>query len=151
MKVVDLNVLLYAINDGSPHHREAHSWLEDALNGVEPIGFCWAVVTGYIRISTNPRVFPDPLTAEDAVADIRSWLACEAAVVVEPGTRHLDVLAGLLEKSGTAGNLVTDTHIAALAIEHGAEVISFDNDFQRFDGLRWSRPDQNCGPEGKTP
>ena len=140
MKVIDLNVLLYAVNDDSPHHRDAHGWLEGALNGTEPIGFCWAVVTGYIRISTNPRIFPNPLSAEESIVDVRSWLAGSAAVMVEPGVRHLDIVAGMLEKTGTAGNLVTDTHIAALAVENDAEVISFDNDFERFDGVRWSTP-----------
>ncbi|NEW41412.1 type II toxin-antitoxin system VapC family toxin [Nocardia cyriacigeorgica] len=140
MKIVDLNVLLYAINEDSPHHRSAHAWLEEALNGVEPIGFCWAVILGYIRISTNPRIFPNPPAAEDVVSDVRSWLSSDAAVVVEPGPRHLDLMEGLLEKAGTAGNLVTDTHIAALAIEHGAGVVTFDSDFERFDGVRWSKP-----------
>ena len=140
MKVVDLNVLLYAVNANAPHHHLAHTWLEDALNGIEPVGFCWSVMTGYLRISTNPRIFPEPLTATEALADIKTWLSADATVVVEPGTGHLDILADLLEKTGTAGNLVTDTHIAALAIERGAEVVSFDTDFARFDGLRWSRP-----------
>lgn len=140
MKVVDLNVLLYAVNEDSPHHRDAYGWLERALNGVEPIGFCWVVVLGYIRLITNPRVFPSPATPAEAIADVRAWLSSGVAVMVGPGHGHLDILDVLLEKSGTAGNLVTDAHIATIALELDAEVATFDNDFSRFDGVRLVRP-----------
>ncbi|WP_336086267.1 type II toxin-antitoxin system VapC family toxin [Nocardia sp. SSK8] len=140
MKIVDLNVLLYSVNTASPHHADAHGWLTKALNGQEPIGFCWAVILGYVRISTNPRIFPNPATSAEAIEDIRSWLSSEMSVVVSPGSGHLDVLDGILQRCGTAGNLVTDGHIAALATELGAEVATFDTDFHRFDGVRVFRP-----------
>ncbi|WP_446223494.1 type II toxin-antitoxin system VapC family toxin [Nocardia sp. IBHARD005] len=140
MKVVDLNVLLYSVNADSPHHAEAHGWLTKALNGQEPIGFCWAVLLGYVRISTNPRIFPNAASSVEAIDDVRCWLSSEMAVVVGPGTGHLELLDGILQRCGTAGNLVTDGHIAALAVELGAEVATFDNDFHRFDGVRVFRP-----------
>ncbi|WP_410871309.1 TA system VapC family ribonuclease toxin [Nocardia sp. A7] len=100
MKVVDLNVLLYSVDVNSPHHADAHGWLTKALNGQEPIGFCWAVLLGYVRISTNPRIFPNAATSVEAIDDVRTWLGSEIAVVVGPGTGHLDLLDGILQRVG---------------------------------------------------
>jgi uncharacterized protein len=140
MKVVDANVLLYAVNSDSEQHTAARTWLDAALAGHETVGFAWAVVLAFIRLSTHPAVFPRPLSPEDAVSTLEAWLAQPAAVVVDPTARHLGVVAGLLAEAGTAGNLVADAHLAATALEHAAELVSFDADFGRFAGLRWSRP-----------
>lgn len=130
--IVDTNVLLYAVNSASAHHGSARRWLDESLSGAEVVGFPWVVVLGFVRISTNPRLARDPLSADDALAIAQSWLAQPVAVVPEPTARHLDLLKGLLATAGTAGNLVTDAHLATLALEHGATIVSYDRDF-----LRW--------------
>lgn len=141
MNLVDVNVLLNAINGDAPHHEPARRWLEDALSGEEAVAFGWSTVTAFLRLSTNPSVFSQPLTIDDAASSVEGWLAQPNAVVLEPTPRHLGILRGLLTSTGSAGNLVNDAHLAALALEHGAGVVTFDRDFGRFTGLRWSIPD----------
>jgi len=140
VRVVDANVLLYAVNPRAPLHARARSWLDTALGGTETVGFAWTVVLTFLRIATSPAVFPRPLTAVDAGAIVELWLDQPPSVVVEPTPRHLGLLRGLLADTGTAANLVNDAHLAALAVEHGAEIVSFDRDFQRFQGVRSSLP-----------
>ena len=139
MKIVDANVLLYAVNRQSVEHETAHRWLTGALSGNEVVGLAWVSLLAFIRLSTSRRIFASPLPPADAMTVVESWLAQPAAVTVEPTTRHCSVLRGLLEQAGTAGNLTTDAHIAALAIEHGATVVTFDRDFERF-GIRVQLP-----------
>lgn len=140
MKLVDANLLLYATDERAPRHRAARAWLEMLLSGDEPVAFPWVVLLAFLRLSTNPRVFTDPLPPERAFDVIQAWLAQPCATVVHPGARHTTLLRQLLGSLGTAGNLVTDAHLAALAIEHGAELNSCDTDFGRFSGLRWIDP-----------
>lgn len=138
--LVDANVLLYAVNVASTNHRPARSWLDDALGGTETVGFAWTALLAFIRISTHPAIFPRPLAPATAMRTVQEWLRQPTASVVEPTARHADILGGLLSAVGTAGSLVSDAHLAALAIEHDAEIVSYDTDFARFPGLRWSRP-----------
>jgi toxin-antitoxin system PIN domain toxin len=140
MRIVDANVLLHAVNRDSSQHRPARDWLGQAFVGPEAVGFAWTALLAFVRLSTHPSVFRRPLTPDQAVSTVRAWLEHPTAVIVEPGVRHLSVLAGLLVEAGTAGNLVNDAHLAALAVEYGAELVSFDTDFARFQDLRWSRP-----------
>lgn len=132
MKVVDTNVLIYAVTEGSTQHEPCREWLTSALSGSEGVGLPWVSLLGFVRISTNPRVFDQPLAAAQAMDLVQVWLAQPAAVALEPTARHASVLAGLLTQSGSAGNLTTDAHLAALAIEHGAEVVTMDRDLARF-------------------
>jgi toxin-antitoxin system PIN domain toxin len=138
--LVDANVLLYAVNRAAPNHDRARSWLDGALNGDASVGFSWVVLLAFLRLATHPSVFARPLAADQAVDVVRGWLAVPSAVVVHPGPRHAAVLGDLLAEAGTAGNLVNDAHLAALAIEHGAVISTFDADFGRFRGVRWARP-----------
>lgn len=140
MKLVDLNLLLYAIDEEARNHDRARAWLEDVLSGTEEVGFAWVVLLGFVRLSTSPAVFEAPLEAGDALDIVDGWLAQPVAVVVDPSERHTRNLRELLSPLGTAGNLTTDAHLAALAIEHGAELCSRDADFSRFPGLRWRDP-----------
>jgi hypothetical protein len=140
VKVVDANVLLYAVDDRSPHHRLARAWLENALEGTESIGFTWVVLLAFMRLSTRSGTAHRPLTIEEASAEVDSWLAYRASALIEPGPAHSETIRGLLDPIGTAGNLVNDAHLAAIAIENAAELVSFDADFGRFPGLRWRRP-----------
>jgi uncharacterized protein len=140
MRLVDANVLLYAVNRASAQHREARRWLDGALTGQEAVGFAWISLLAFLRIGSHPAVFARPLSARVAIQILRDWLGQPAALVVEPTSRHLEILSGLLATSGTAGNLVSDAHLAALAIEHDAVIETFDADFGRFAGVRWERP-----------
>lgn len=140
MFIVDANVLLHAVNRESPEHRPARIWLDAALAGPETVGFAWTVLLAFLRVSTHPAVFGQPLAPNEALAVVRAWLAQPTAAVVEPTSRHLGVIGGLLATAGTAGNLVNDAHLAALAVEHAAVLVSFDTDFARFEGLDWSSP-----------
>ena len=141
MVIVDANVLLYAVNQDMSQHARAKRWVEAALGGNEAIGFAWVVLLAFVRLSTLPALFPTPLVPTTALGLVDDWLAASAAVVVHPTSRHASVLRDLLAGTGTAGNLVTDAHLAALCIEHGARMCTFDRDFSRFPGLRAFAPD----------
>jgi toxin-antitoxin system PIN domain toxin len=140
VKIVDLNVLLYTVNENAVHHRAASRWWHQATNGEEPIGFHWMVLLGFLRLTTNPAVFPRPLDPDIAIRKVDSWLSLPVARLVQEKDEHWEILRRLLGETGTAGNLTTDAHLAALAISHGAVLVSSDNDFSRFHGLRWENP-----------
>ena len=140
MRLVDANVLIYAVNTSSTHHEAARTWLDGALDGEETVGFAWSVLLAFLRLTTHPAVFPQPLDADAATAIVRSWTGQPTARLIDPTPRHLDLLSGLLAESGTAANLVSDAHLAALAVEHDAVLVTFDADFGRFAGLRTERP-----------
>ncbi len=140
MKLPDVNLLLYAIDEESPSHDRAREWLEAALSGTEEIAFAWVVLLGFLRISTKPTAIEQPLQPGDAMDHIDEWLMQPVATIVHPTSGHATVLRQLLQPLGTAGNLTTDAHLAALAVEHGAELCSSDNDFSRFEGVRWVNP-----------
>ncbi len=140
MKVVDVNVLLYAVNEDAPNHNPAGAWLDTALNGTEAVGFAWVVLLAFLRLATRADLFARPLRVEDSVEVVEAWLSQPPAVILHPTPRHLGVLHGLLAPVGTAANLVNDAHLAALALEHGGGIVSFDRDFTRFPGLPWETP-----------
>jgi toxin-antitoxin system PIN domain toxin len=140
LKLPDVNLLLYALDSSSPHHERALPWLEELLGGTEPVGFAWSVLLAFLRLSTRAQLFTNPLGPAEAFDVIESWLAQPCALVLHPTERHLAILRGLIEPVGTGGNLTTDAHLAALAIEYGGELCSADNDFARFRGLRWTNP-----------
>jgi toxin-antitoxin system PIN domain toxin len=136
MVIVDANVLLYAVNEDTIHHRAARTWLDDALAANSGVGFAWLVLVAFMRVSTNTRIMPTPLSVDEAIEQVEAWLACPAAVVVDPTPRHLRVWADVMRGTHGGGDLVNDAHLAALALENRATVVSFDRDFQRFDGVR---------------
>lgn len=135
MILVDANVLVYAVDSDSHHHRAARRWLEAALSGTEPVGFAWVVLLAFLRVTTRPGILRRPLPPERALAFVDEWLAWPNARAVVPGEGHWAVLRSLLRSTGTAGNLTSDAHLAALALEHGASVCSTDRDFGRFPGI----------------
>jgi uncharacterized protein len=140
MKLVDANVLLYAVNEDAPTHDEACGWLDDRLGASEAVGFAWVVLLAFLRLSTRPDLFERPLAFEEAARVVDGWLTAPTAVVVQPTARHLDLLRGLVQTTGVAANLINDAHLAALALEHDATVVSYDRDFGRFAGLRHELP-----------
>ena len=140
--IVDANVLLYAVDETSSFHTSARDWLEGAMNGVERVGLPWASLMAFQRIITHPRVTANPLTAQSAWGYVADWLNVDQVWVPVPGARHRDILGRLLVDGDLRGNLVTDAHLAALAIEHGVGICSFDSDFARFPDIRWVHPDR---------
>ena len=140
MIVPDVNLLVYAYNRDARDHAAARAWWEELLSSSHAVGVPWAVGCGFLRLMTHPAVLARPLAPERAVAHVRSWLDRSNVEPLDPGPRHLEILGKLLGELGVAGNLTTDAHIAALAIEHQGEVHSNDADFARFPGLRWRNP-----------
>jgi toxin-antitoxin system PIN domain toxin len=140
MIVPDINLLLYAYDADSPFHARAATWWQDCLSGTEPVLIPQVVVFGFVRVGTNARAFRHPLTAAEAASHVRSWLGETIVSVPETAPDHIERVLGLLGSLGTAGNLVTDAQIAAVAIEHDAVVHTADADFIRFKGLRWRNP-----------
>lgn len=139
MILPDLNLLLYAYNPGSAHHRAARAWWENQLNSGERVGLPWVVMLGFLRLSTARGVFAKPATPREALARVGNWLASPHAAPLHPGPRHLEFLTRTLAVT-PGGALTTDAHLAALALEHDGELHSNDSDFARFAGLRWRNP-----------
>lgn len=140
MIVPDINLLVYTYNSDAPRHAHARAWWEGLLNGRDPVGIPWAVSLGFVRLMTNPAVLVTPVAPGVAISFVRSWLDRAHVEVVNPGPRHLEILAHLFDAVGAGSNLTTDTHLAAIAIEYQGEVHSNDADFARFPGLRWRNP-----------
>ncbi len=140
MKLIDLNILIYAVNSDASHHQRARRFWEESLAEDEAVGLAWVVLLGFLRITTSARILPRPLAPEQAFSLLDEWLRQPPVRIAEPTERHWGILKDLGESHGTAGNLTTDAHLAALAIENGATLYSSDNDFARFSGLRWKNP-----------
>jgi toxin-antitoxin system PIN domain toxin len=140
VKLLDANLLLYAVDERSPRHAAARAWLETTLSGSETVALAWTVLLAFVRISTRAAIFERPLSPDEALDLVDRILAQPCTTVVHPTDRHAAVLRELLAPFGTAGNLTADAHLAALAIEHGAELCSCDADFSRFPGVRWTDP-----------
>lgn len=140
MILVDANLLIYAIDRDSPQHAPARRWLEETLSGTQAVGIPWISALAFVRITTHPAVMRKPLAERDAIEHVDRWLAQPFATLVGPGEKHWRILRSLLLASGAAGNLTSDAHVAALAIEHGASVASADNDFRRFAGVTHVNP-----------
>ena len=140
MKLPDVNLLVYAADETAARHERALEWVQTTLSGTETVGFAWLVLIGFVRITTSPKIVAAPWSAAQAVDVVDRWLAQPAATIVHPTDRHAAVLRDLLAPLGTGGNVTSDAHLAALAIEHGATLCSHDNDFSRFAGLSWLDP-----------
>ncbi|HMA74236.1 MAG TPA: TA system VapC family ribonuclease toxin [Xanthobacteraceae bacterium] len=140
MILVDANLLIYAYSSNFAQHVAARGWFDRQINGVARVGLPWASLLAFLRITTNPRMFPRPLPMARAWDQVSIWLSCETVWMPAPTERHAGVLATLLAQPSVHGNLVSDAHLAALAIEHGLTLCSADGDFARFANLRWHNP-----------
>lgn len=138
--IVDANILLYARNSSDPRHEPARNWLEAALNGDTRVGLPWSTLGAFFRIATNPRAFPDPLAPDTAWQQIMDWLAAPSSWIPEPSDRYAQILGKIVVKHRVTGPAMTDAMLAALAIDHGVELISTDSDFKAFEGLRHVDP-----------
>ncbi len=140
MILPDINLLVYAYNEDAPLHSASKAWWERCLSGAEPVGLAWVVLLGFIRLMSSRRALLEPMPAGEAVEHCRAWLGQPNTRIVTPGPSHLNILSNLLGGPPISANLVTDSHLAALAIEHQAALHSNDSDFSRFSGLRWHNP-----------
>ncbi|MEX1048999.1 MAG: type II toxin-antitoxin system VapC family toxin [Akkermansiaceae bacterium] len=140
MLLPDINLLVYAHNVRSPRHPQALEWWNGCLQGPQAVGLAWVVMLGFVRITTHPKVFERPMSVDESVGRVAEWLELPHVQVVHPAQRHFEGWAKLLRGIGSAGNLTTDAHLAALAIERKLMLCSTDADFARFPGLRWSNP-----------
>ena len=136
----DVNLLLYSVNEAFPQHQAAKEWWDDALSGAEPVALIHVVMLGFVRLATHRKVFSSPLTIDQAIEVVDSWIAQPNVRITAPPETHWEVLKTML-KSGNAGaNLTTDAHIAAMASEYGMTVYSNDADFARFPGVEIVNP-----------
>jgi len=140
MILVDANLLLYAEDQQSPRHKAARLWWDEQLSGTAQVCLCWTILCAFIRISTNPRIFKYPLSIDQSVSRVQSWLDQPCIRLIYPTERHWVVLQQLLVDSQAVANLVSDAHLAALAIEHNCELFSTDSDFARFPKVKWRNP-----------
>lgn len=140
MIIPDVNLLLYSYNQGAPLHNAARNWWIGLMTGDERVGVPWIVVAGFVRLITSRSTVAEPSTVIYAVDTVEEWFTYPHVVPINPGAQHLSLFRQALQAAGVGGNLVTDAHIAALAMEYQAEVHSGDNDFSRFPGLRWRNP-----------
>ncbi len=145
MIIPDVNLLVYAYNSDAPRHERAKDWWQNVIRSHQAIGMPWAVALGFLRIMTSRTVLPRPMQPAVALGHVRSWLEQPFVRVLQPGPRHLDILAGFIEAGAIASPVITDAHIAALAVENQAWVHSNDSDFARFPGLRWTDPLERSG------
>ena len=140
MTILDANILLYAYNADAPQQSVAAGWLSDLLDSGDVIGLPWITLWAFVRIATNSRIWPNPLSAGRAFAILEEWLSQPGVVVIQPGPAHAEILKRLVLAYSVTGPLVTDAVLAAVAMEHGATLASTDQDFRRFPELRWIHP-----------
>ncbi len=138
--LADVNLLLFAVDSRSPHHREAARWLGEQLTGTRRLGIPWLALTAFVRLATNPRIFAECLDPATAWTQVEDWLACDPVWIPQPTDRHAQIFGDLVRRHHVRGNLVGDAHLAAIALEHGLTVYSADTDFARFTEIRWVNP-----------
>lgn len=140
MILVDANLLLYAEDSLSEHHQAARIWWDEQLSGSAPVCLCWPVLIAFIRIGTNVRLHDRPLTINEAIERMQSWFDQPCVTMLHPTDEHWAIFQRMVRTGRATGNLVSDAHLAALAIEHGCTLHSTDGDFARFKGLKWKNP-----------
>lgn len=140
MILVDANILLYAEDSLSPYHKAAREWWDARLSGSDPVCLCWTVLNAFIRIGTNRQVFERPMSVREAIDRVQSWFNQPCVRLIHTTGQHWPIFQEMLEQAQAVGNLATDAHLAALALEHGCELYSTDSDFARFPRLKWRNP-----------
>ena len=140
MILPDVNLLVLAHRSEMPGHEEARAWLQSVLDGDAAFGMSELVMSGVLRVVTNPRIFVDPTPLAQAVAFVDFVVTQPHCVRLRPGPRHFDLFVALCEQAAARGNLVADAYDAALAVEQGCEWLTLDRDFARFPGLSWRDP-----------
>lgn len=140
MIIPDINLLIYAYDSTSPWHERTAKWWSSCLSGSSPVGISWVVALGFVRLWTSPKVFANPMPVELATRHVEAWLQRQVVRIVNPGPKHAELVFNFLRTEGKGGNLTTDAHLAALAIESRGMIYTADPDFMRFAGVRWVNP-----------
>ncbi len=140
MILVDANLLLYAKIKSFPQHIKAKKWLDEVLSSDTEIGFPWESIIAFVRISTNPRIFKRPISAQNAWKQVEQWLNCPFAWIPQPAKNHFQILERQISFCAADSGLIHDAHLAAIAISHGLTIYSADNDFNRFKEVSWKNP-----------
>ena len=140
MIVLDANLLIYAYDLDSAHHKKSLYWLEELLSGVDAVGLPWQSVSAFLRVITNRRLPGMRVSLEQAVLVVDEWLQQPNVQVLVPADQHWSVLRQMILEGRASGPLVSDAEIAAITIEQGAVLHTTDRDFARFPGLRWKNP-----------
>lgn len=140
MILCDVNVLVYAYRTEAPAHERYAGWLREAIASEQAYGVSELVLSRFLRIVTHPRGMTTPAPMESALAFAEALRSQPNALPLAPGPRHWGIFERLCRDAGVRGNLVPDAYLAALAIEHGAELVTADRDFARFPDLRWRTP-----------
>jgi len=141
MIFIDANLLIYAVNADAPLHPQAKTWVQETLNGHRGlVALSWFSLVAFVRIITNSRIIVAPRSLDEALQLVNAWLALPAVRLIEPGPGHARHFEAICRATNANGNLVTDAHLAALAMEHDLELASCDTDFAKFPGLRWINP-----------
>ena len=149
--IVDANILLYARNVNDPSHDAAREWLESALNGPTRVGLPWWSLTAFVRIASNARAFPEPLSPAEAADQVEEWLAAPRAWLAEPSDHYAEVFIRMIRSHQVRGPLVTDAQLAALALDHGVPIVSSDADFARFGEVEWINPLASSAHDSRKP
>ncbi|HSK73358.1 MAG TPA: type II toxin-antitoxin system VapC family toxin [Pyrinomonadaceae bacterium] len=136
----DANIVLYAYNDDAPKHTEAKEWLEEQFSQPAVFGLSWQVITAFLRISTNPRAFPQPFSLQEAIEIVDEWIKHPNIEILTPTANHWAIFQSLIIEGQTKAALMMDAHLAALTIEHGATLATTDSDFSKFSGLKIINP-----------
>ncbi len=140
MELPDINVLIYAHREDAPEHDRYAAWLRRLAGGAEPFALSSFTLAGFVRIVTNSRIFEPATPLSSAIGFCEKLLERPHAVLIQPSRRHWSILADLLRRTEIRGGEVSDVYLAALAIEHGCELVTTDGDFARLPGLRWHHP-----------
>lgn len=140
MILIDANILIYSHAVSYPQHEKSRTWLDAQMNGSTRVGLPWASILAFIRVVSNHRIFTPPASTSEAWSRVKTWLACDPVWIPQPTDRHAEILGSLMSQPGMGSALVSDAHVAALAIEHGLTLCSSDTDFARFPELRWHNP-----------
>lgn len=140
MVLPDVNVLIAAYRVDSLEHERCRTWQMSVANGDQAFGVSELVLSGFLRIVTNPRVFKHPSSLSSALEYVNTIRDMDHCVDLRPGTCHWRIFTRLCGEAEARGDLVSDAYHAALAMESGSEWITLDGDFARFPGLKWSRP-----------
>ena len=140
MIIPDVNILIYAFREDQPDHGRYREWLTGALAADEPVALPGQVLSGFMRVATNPRVFAHATPPAEAARYVQALRSAPGAVAPRLGDSHMETFLRLCVEVNAKGNLVADAYLAAIAIELDALLVTTDRDFARFPGLRWRHP-----------
>jgi len=136
----DANIVLYAYNEDAPQHTRAKQWIEEQFSLPVSFGLSWQVITAFLRISTNPRAFPQPFDLAEAIEIVDEWIALPNIEILTPTGNHWTIFQSLIVEGNTKAALMMDAHLAALAIEHGTTLATTDRDFSKFSSFKTINP-----------